>query len=217
MSEINKTIPGGLVAIFEGIDGVGKTTQLRLAHTDLEARGYNVHATRNLGGSAIGERLRSIMLDPTDRPPAVNLYLSAAIQEALAIEIDKERGKGSIVLIDRGPMSLVAYQSYSEKMTEQEGWHFGDSGIKMFKPEQIILYNMDIESALGRARARNQTAKTDYYESQPMSYFKGALDILLHGAEKYGAATIDANQAIDVIHNQTMALINQAIDDKLKV
>ena len=161
MSEINKAIPGGLVAIFEGLDGVGKTTQLKLAQAALEERGYNVHPSRNLGGSPIGEEVRQIMLSPIERPPAVNLYLSVAIQEALAEAIDEQRSRGSIILLDRGPMSLAAYQTYGDKLDEQTGWHFADAGIGMFKPEQVILYNMGIEAALDRARARNQSAKTD--------------------------------------------------------
>jgi len=217
MSEINKAIPGGLVAIFEGLDGVGKTTQLKLAQAALEERGYNVHPSRNLGGSPIGEEVRQIMLSPIERPPAVNLYLSVAIQEALAEAIDEQRSRGSIILLDRGPMSLAAYQTYGDKLDEQTGWHFADAGIGMFKPEQVILYNMGIEAALDRARARNQSAKTDYYESKPIGYFQGALDILLKGADKYEADTIDANQSIEVIHDQTMALIDKAIEQKLKV
>lgn len=215
MSDTYTPISGGLVVIFEGLDGVGKTTQLKLAQDDLEERGYRVHPTRNLGGSPIGEELRSVMLSSLARPPAVNLYLSVAIQEALGQVINEERNKGSIILLDRGPMSLVAYQSYGDKLDKTTCWRFAEEGITKLKPEQIILYNMDIEAALVRARERNQSAKADYYESKPLSYFEDVLEGLLKGADKYAASTIDASQTIEAVHDQTMALIDKLLESKL--
>ncbi len=64
MAQKAKRIEGGLVIIFEGIDGVGKTTQLELARKELEKAGWPVVTTRNMGGTPIGEALREVMMSP---------------------------------------------------------------------------------------------------------------------------------------------------------
>jgi dTMP kinase len=216
MNKANKTVTGGLVVIFEGLDGVGKTTQLKLAQTALEEQGYSVHPTRNLGGSPIGEELRQVMLGSSERTPATGLYISVAIQEALVEVIKEKRSQGSVILLDRGPMSMVAYQSYGENLDQGIVWKFGDEGIDKLQPEQIILFDMPVAAALKRATDRSSVAKADYYESKPLSYFENVRSLLVSAANKFGAKTIDANQTIEQIHASTMTLINQAMEDKLK-
>src|SRR4051794_4239442 len=102
MVAMDKTIDGGLVIIFEGIDGVGKTTQLNLVREELEAEGWAVYGTRNLGGTPIGEELRKTLLSSLERPETTNVYISAAIQEALVAAINGQREAGKIILLDRG-------------------------------------------------------------------------------------------------------------------
>ena len=71
-----KTMEGGLVVAFEGPDGVGKSTQLALASEELVENGWAVHATRNLGGTPIGEDLRKVMLSEHERPAETDFHLS---------------------------------------------------------------------------------------------------------------------------------------------
>src|ERR1700722_19360970 len=101
MSTTPQPIPGGLIVVLEGIDGVGKTTQILLAKDLLIKRGWPVYITRNLGGTPIGEELRKVMLDSLERPATTNLYLSVAIQEALAEALEIERAQGKLILMDR--------------------------------------------------------------------------------------------------------------------
>src|ERR1039458_4190816 len=111
-------ISGGFLIIFDGIDGVGKTTQLNLADQSLKAEGWPVSISRNLGGSPIGEALREVLLKPIDRPPTTDLHVSVAIQEALVPAIVTERQAGRLILMDRGPLSLAAYQIYGSGVDE---------------------------------------------------------------------------------------------------
>ena len=69
MTRRSKTIPGGLTIIFEGVDGVGKTTQLKKVHDTLTRQGWAVHATRNLGGTPIGEELGALAFSPAKGLP----------------------------------------------------------------------------------------------------------------------------------------------------
>src|ERR1039457_7062193 len=95
-----KPLADGFVVMFEGIDGVGKTTQLGLARDKLTEGGWSVISLRNPGGTPIGEALRTVMLSSDDRPPMTDLYTSLAIQAALFEAIEAARQAGKIILLD---------------------------------------------------------------------------------------------------------------------
>lgn len=203
-----KTLPDGLVVIFEGIDGVGKTTQLHLAQEALEKAGWPVMTTRNLGGTPIGEALREVIKSPLERPPMTDFYVSLAIQEPLLDVIDQARKEGKIILMDRGPLSLAAYQVYGTDILEAVGWQYVEAGMERLRPESVILYDMDAKTALSRKDGK----KTDYFESKPLSYFQKVADGFRKAAGRYRQATIiDGAQSISSIHEQTMAAIAELL------
>src|SRR5438270_2506303 len=105
-----KSVSGGSIIIFDGIDGVGKSTQLKLAEEVLTQNGWSTKTARNLGGTPIGEELRKVIKSDIPRPPETNLYISAAIQEALIQSMAEDRQQGKLILMDRGPLSLAAYE-----------------------------------------------------------------------------------------------------------
>lgn len=215
MSVKSKTLKDGLVVVFEGIDGSGKTTQLELAQKALLAQDWPVYATRNLGGTPIGEELRKVILLPIKRPSSTNLYISVAVQEALAEAIGQERAKNNLVLLDRGPLSLAAYEIYGGGLDESLGWQHVKTGMAKLNPELTILYDADIRTAIGRARQKN--AKTDYFESQADSYFERVAKGYQTAAKRYpdSVVVIDANQSIEAVHQQTMDAIQRALAKKL--
>jgi len=205
-----KKIPGGLLIVFEGIDGTGKTTQLELAHQALLKNGWDVATARNLGGTPIGEELRKVILSPLERPSATNLYISAAIQEALIGAIEDKRAQGKIILMDRGPLSLAAYEIYGSGLGESLGWPHVESGMARLKPELTILYTTDVKVAL--ARARRKSAKADYFESQSESYFEAVAKGYEAASSRYKQVLkVDANRPVEDVQAETMRLISQAI------
>jgi dTMP kinase len=215
MSLKPQPVPGGLLVIFEGLDGVGKSTQLRLAEETLLDKGWPVHHTRALGGTPIGEELRRVILSPAERPAGTDLYISVAIQEALVKATQAERKDGNIILMDRGPLSMAAYELHGEELGEAEGWHYVEAGMKQFNPELTILYDADVNTAL--ARAKKQAGKADYFESKPLSFFERVAEGYQMAAKRYEAAvvSIDAEQPIEAVHEATMAAIQQALAKKL--
>ena len=100
---------------FEGPEGSGKSTQVRLLAGALRARGYPVTETREPGGTSLGEAIRHVVLDP-DAPPAtplaMALLLSAARAELVSEVILPALRGGQLVLTDRFADSTIAYQSY---------------------------------------------------------------------------------------------------------
>lgn len=209
MGKNTKTVQGGLVVIFEGIDGAGKTTQLKKAQDQLEADGWQVFATRNMGGTPIGEALREVLLSNLERPPLTDFYASLAIQEPLIGAIDNARDEGRVILMDRGPLSLAAYQIYGAGVDPGVGWRHVESGMDRIKPEAIILYDADPETAL--ARVRNPSLQSDYFESKPLEYFQKVAGGFTEMAGRFGAVTIDASLPIASVHGRTMSVINDLL------
>src|ERR1700679_687500 len=122
MNQNQRQISGGLLIMFEGIDGVGKTTQLNMVKEALGQQNWLISTARSPGGTPIGEDLRSVMLESHPRPPMTDLYIAAAIQEALIARTDEERADGPIMLHDRGPLSIAAYQIYGSGVDSAIGW-----------------------------------------------------------------------------------------------
>lgn len=191
--------------MFEGSDGVGKTTQIELTQKALEAAGWPVLSTRNLGGTPIGEALREVLLSPVERPAMTDFYVSLAIQEPLLDLIDATRKEGKIVLMDRGPLSLAAYQVFGAGVDETTGWRHVEAGMDRIRPEAVILYDMDVQQAMERKRQR---ASADYFESKPADYFQRVAEGYRTAAGRYDATVIDAAQSAEVIQEQTIAIIS---------
>jgi dTMP kinase len=210
------TIPDGLLIVFEGIDGVGKTTQLELAQHTLQAEGWPVYTSRNLGGTPIGEELRRVIKLPLKRPNMTNLYISVAIQEALAGAINLARSGSKLILMDRGPLSLAAYEIYGGKLDSALGWQHVEAGMKQLRPELNIIYSIDVESALRRAREKSDQA--DYFESKPRDFFERVAKGYEAAAERYASTSvvIDANQPIEAVQSETIRAIRQALTAKLR-
>jgi dTMP kinase len=217
MKPTPQPLDNGLLVIFEGIDGSGKTTQLQLAQTALQAAGWpSLVTTRNLGGTPIGEELRKVILSPLERPNTTNLYISVAIQEALAAEIQVKRGQGQLILMDRGPVSLAAYEIFGGGLEAGLGWQHVETGMSKLQPELIILYQVGVTTAL--ERIQRKTGQTDYFESQPASYFKKVADGYAAAAKRYPEQTVivDAAQSIEAVHAQTMQAVTAVLQRKLE-
>src|SRR5581483_5479194 len=184
----DRRVAGGLVIVFEGIDGVGKTTQIDLVRQNLADQGWNVQARRNLGGTPIGEALREVIKSPLERPGLTNLYISAAIQEALAGAIQADRAAGKIVLMDRGPISLAAYAAYGDGLDPAVGWPYVERGMQLLKPELTIIYQADVDQALKQASQKPSAG--DYFENQPLEYFARVAQGYHEASKRYPDAVV---------------------------
>jgi dTMP kinase len=202
-------LPNGLVVMFEGIDGVGKTTQIKLVQQTLEDKGWPVMVTRNMGGTPIGEALREVIMSPLERPPLTDFYTSLAIQEPLFGVIDTARAAGKVILMDRGPLSLAAYQIYGAGIDESIGWQHVDSGMSRIKPEITILYDMDPEPA--RERNQKHPEKTSYFESKPLGYFQKVAEGFRAASKRYPLTTINAAQPIEAVQEETLAAVSKLL------
>ena len=153
----------GYFITFEGLDGSGKTTQLRRLAATLEAEGQSIVALRQPGGTALGDRIRSILLDSksedTHGPiaPAAEMALMFADRAQSINEIILPAlSEGKIVLCDRYTDSSEAYQGGGRQLGSQRILEMHRAACDNLQPDLTILLLPSLEASLKRARRRNQ-------------------------------------------------------------
>ena len=153
----------GVFITFEGLDGSGKSTQLRLLAAALEARGKQVVTLRQPGGTALGDRIRSLLLDSRSEDalgaiaPATEMALMFADRaQSLAEIVHPAMAVGAIVLCDRYTDSSEAYQGAGRSLGPDRIRAMHQSVCDGFQPALTILLLPPLEASLRRARRRNQ-------------------------------------------------------------
>jgi len=172
----------GRFITFEGIEGAGKSTQLERLHRRLRDEGTQVVLTREPGGTALGERLRGLLLDPAVGAMAAEtelLLIFAARAEHLCEVIEPALAQGAWVLCDRFTDASFAYQGAgrglgAERVAVLETWLQGD-----FRPDLVLLFDVPPQVGLERALTRG---KRDRIESEDMAFFERARSAYLQRA-----------------------------------
>jgi dTMP kinase len=151
---------------FEGLDGSGKTTQLRRLAAALEAEGHSVVQLRNPGGTVLGDRLRAVLLDSRSEgelggivPEAELALMFADRAQSLAQVVKPALEKDSIVLCDRYTDSSAAYQGAGRGLGTERVLAVHQAVCRGFQPELTILLLPPLAGSLARARRRNHQAQ----------------------------------------------------------
>jgi dTMP kinase len=143
----------GFLLTFEGIEGCGKSTQLRRLASRLRALGYLVVETREPGGGLIGEQIRAVLLDVANRGMAprceILLYLASRAQH-LADIIRPSLEKGAVVLCDRFSDATVAYQGFGRAMTAPVVRRLNQFATEGLTPDLTLI--LDVPVAMGLER-----------------------------------------------------------------
>jgi dTMP kinase len=155
-------MPRGVFITFEGLDGSGKTTQLRRLETWLIAQGYEVAALRQPGGTALGDRIRAILLDSRAEAalgpiaPLAELALMFADRAQSITEIIRPAlTRGAIVLCDRYTDSSEAYQGGGRQLGSARVLGLHAAVCDGLQPHLTLLLLPDLATSLARARRRN--------------------------------------------------------------
>ncbi len=148
----------GLFVTFEGIEGSGKSTQLARIADRLRAAGLEVVATHEPGATAVGRRLRALLLQPSEETvtPYVELLLYTA-DRAQHIEtvIEPALARGAVVLSDRYLDATLAYQGYGRRLGTDAVLALHARPPLDLRPARTILLDLDADEGLARARRRN--------------------------------------------------------------
>lgn len=196
--------------MLDGPDGVGKTTQISLIARDLSARGLSVLTTRINGGSPIGEALRAVYIGDHPRPAATDFFLGQAIYAAFTEEIGQQRENFDIILVDRSPLSNVAYQSFGSGYPLEEALQVCNKTLQDLNPDLLICYNAPLTTLRARLlEARD--ANHDYFESKPDEFFEKVIEGYNYLTEYFKVKTIDASKSSSDVERQTMTLVEQVL------
>lgn len=147
----------GLFITFEGPDGSGKSTQMKMLADRLRALGYDVVETVEPGGTRIGEQIRRILLDPLHqemRPRTELLLYFAARAQNVEERILPALAAGKIVLSDRYTDSTMAYQGFARSLGEEAVNELHRLACQGLQPDLTLCYDIDVETGLARARER---------------------------------------------------------------
>lgn len=214
-----KSVPGGFFITVEGIDGCGKTTQSAMLAEYLRGQGLEVTHTREPGGTAIGNKIRAILLDPANTAitgmTELMLYSADRAQHMDEV-INPLLERGGIVVCDRFTDATAAYQGYARGLQLKLIDTLSAIATDGRKPDMTLVLDLPVEKALTRARQRNcdnNTACEARFEDESLEF---------HGRVRQGYLSIAAAEPgrVKVIRaeggiEEIQAALREAVDRKL--
>jgi dTMP kinase len=190
-----------LFITFEGIDGVGKSTQLELLQSWLEESGREVVRTLEPGGTDLGQEIRHLLLHRKGdvSPRAEALLYAADRAHHVATKIRPALEAGKVVLSDRYFDSSVAYQGAARELDVQEVLNISLWAVGNLVPDLTVLLDLDAEAAIAR---RSKTGvEPDRLEREKVDFFERARNQFLDLAAQPRFLVVDANLSVDAIQD----------------
>lgn len=201
----------GMFVVFEGGEGAGKSTQVRLLRSAIERAGHDAVVTREPGGTAIGERIRQVLLDPendamSDRAEAL-LYSAARAQHVDEV-IRPALEKGQVVLCDRFIDSSIVYQGVARGLGDNEIAELNRWATADLQPDLVIVLDIDPVEGLRRAGSpdRLEMAGFDFHARVNQAFRHRAT------MEPDRYLLLDGSEPAEALH----ATIRDAVFNRLK-
>ncbi|OWP52110.1 dTMP kinase [Pseudomonas nitroreducens] len=204
----------GLFITLEGPEGAGKSTNREYLAERLRERGIEVQLTREPGGTPLAERIRELLLDPSDEKMAVDtelLLVFAARAQHLAEVIRPALERGAVVLCDRFTDATYAYQGGGrglpvERIAQLES--FVQGGLR---PDLTLVFDLPVEIGLSRAAARG---RLDRFEQEGRTFFDAVRNTYLDRARAEPARyrILDAAQSLAEVQRDLDALLPSLLE-----
>lgn len=194
----------GFFITFEGIEGCGKTTQLNLLREFLTGKGYTVIATREPGGTLLGDIIRKLVLatgtKPLDRKAELMLYQASRAQHMHEV-IQPALTRGQVVLCDRFCDATLAYQGYAQALPLHQIEMLNRFTTDNRSPDFTVLIDCPVEVGLARALERatrcSQSLSEDRFDKEDLNFHRlvrqGYLAIAERHSERF--LIVDGTQA----------------------
>lgn len=196
----------GLFITFEGPDGCGKTTQMKLLAEYFEKKGKEVVLTREPGGKGLGEKVREILLnydgEVSDRCESF-LFLADRAQN-IDIIVNPAVKEGKIVLCDRHIDSTVAYQGYGRGLNIDRINMLNNLATNGKKPDLTLVFDVDVETSMkrvGKEKDRMESAGIDFHNRVRKGYLE------LAKQEPKRIKVLDATKSIEEIHKDVINIL----------
>ncbi len=208
---------------FEGIEGSGKTTQIKLLVSALQAKGYDCVLTREPGATKIGEKIRAILLDSNHTAilPITELLLYEADRAQHVREvIEPALAAKKVVVSDRFFDATTVYQGYARgydlKVIEQ----MHRMVLGQLKPDLTIVLDLPVDLGLKRAwkRIRNREGRLseDRFEKEALPFHEKVRQgyLTLAGLETERFRVIDASREPETVHKDVVEVVLNRLGDK---
>lgn len=198
---------------LEGIEGSGKTTQLRR----LAERIPNVLVTKEPGGTPTADRIRAILLDTREKiDPIAELFLFAASRRQHVIEVIRPAlADGRVVLCDRFTDATLAYQGFGRLLDLDRLRWLNDWATDSLRPDLTLIFDLPEEVGLTRARSRNSAAPVDEgrFELEDLRFHRRVREgyLALATAEPQRYSVIDAAGTPDEVFARTWEVLQQRV------
>ena len=209
-------MPGTFIT-FEGIDGSGKSTQLRLLNNFLRTTGLNPLVTREPGGTPVGLRLRAALLDATEEVDPLTELLVFAADRAQHVRrvIRPALESGLIVISDRYADATIAYQGAGRGFPAQLIAEIVDLATEGLKPDLTVLFDVEIEESTSRTTRRStgrnaaNKAGRDRLDIEDAAFHARVRDAYLQIAlaEPERVKVVDASGPVELTQEQVKGVV----------
>ena len=194
----------GRFITVEGIEGVGKSTQVARLSTALNALGIDHVVTREPGGTPLAESIREIVLTAREEtmPPGAELLLMFAARAVhIANRVQPNLQAGTWVICDRFTDATYAYQGGGRQLRTDHIRELESMVQGALRPDLTILLDAPVEDALARARRRNAGAPDDRFERERSEFFERVRNVYRAraAAEPKRIAVVDATRSIEEV------------------
>lgn len=197
----------GIFLTLEGDDGVGKSTQADLLASWLEQRGCTVLRVHEPGGTRLGEKIRTLLLDREDdamTPLAELLLFEAARAQVMDEVIEPALARGEVVVCDRFTDSTLAYQGYGRELGASLVRSTNDLACDGRYPDRTLLLVLDDDVARERVESRSADGAGDRMESAGDAFrmrLRAGFDEIA-AAEPERVRIVDANGSVEQVHER---------------
>ena len=197
----------GKFITIEGIEGVGKSTNLALIESLISDLGQGVLVTREPGGTMTGERIRSILLDKDEQNMTAMtelLLMFAARRQHVDQVIEPALAAGTWVISDRFTDSSYAYQGGGRQLGMKTVSALEDFVLGDFRPDLTIVLDLDVSTGLTRATSN---ASPDRFESEQREFFERVRKVFLDRASGDRYRVVDTSQSIEAVQSEISRII----------
>ncbi|MDR5659221.1 dTMP kinase [Serpentinicella sp. ANB-PHB4] len=204
----------GFFITIEGLDGAGKTTQIKFLKEYIERRGYDVVVTREPGGTPISEKIRNIILDKenSEMCPKAEALLYAASRAQHTTEVIHPAIKaGKVVICDRFVDSSLVYQGAGRSLGLEAIKNINDFATNHIEPNLTIFFDISPEITVERIR---ESKEIDRLEQEEIAFHYSVYNEYKNLANKYSnrIKVVNANNSIDNIKNDIEIVINKLLE-----
>ena len=204
----------GKFITFEGIDGSGKSTQLRMMASELRYRGFDVLTTLEPGGTPLGRRLREAFLETEENvSPLAELLLFAADRaQHVNFLVKPAIEEGKIVISDRYADATFAYQGAGRGFDEKTVNQVIQLATEGLKPDLTLFFDISVENAILRTKSRDKDeAIKNRMDKETADFYERVRDAYLQIAQREPKRfrVIDANGSIEEIKKKVLEIVTE--------